>query len=55
MHTEKSEIGVRMASVDGLAKLTTGAAFALGAGTIAAVCLGFGGLAIFLGLLFWRP
>jgi len=53
MHSENSETDVRVASVDGLAKVTTGAALVLGVGTIAAVVFsGFGGLAIFLGLLF---
>jgi hypothetical protein len=53
MHPENSKTAARVASVDGLAKVTTGAALALGAGTIAAIALsGFSGTAIFLGLLF---
>lgn len=53
MHPENSESAARVASVDGLAKMTTVAALVLGVGTIAAVVFsGFGGLAIFLGLLF---
>lgn len=54
MRSENSETAlVRVASVDGLARVTTGAALALGAGIVAATVLsGFGGLAVFLGLLF---
>lgn len=54
MRPENSEsAAARVASVDGLARLTTGAALALGAGTVAAAVLsGINGLALFLGLLF---
>jgi hypothetical protein len=54
MHPKISETtDARVASLDGLAKVTTGAALALGAGTVAAMALsGFGGLAVFLGILF---
>lgn len=45
--------GIRLASVDGLARVTTVAALALGIGAFAATVLsGFGGLAVFLGFLF---
>jgi hypothetical protein len=54
MRPKNSETAsVRVASVDGLARVTTGAALVFGVGTVAAVVLsGFGGLTVFLGILF---
>jgi|SRR5215208_2794343 len=54
MRPEPSETAaVRVASVDSLARVTTGVALALGAGTaVATVLSGFSGLAVLLGLLF---
>lgn len=53
MRLENSETpAVRVASVEGLARVTTAAALVLGGGTIAAAILsGLSGLAVFLGLL----
>lgn len=54
MHSESSgTTDMRVASVDGIASVTTGAALALGIATVVATVLsGVGGLAVFLGLLF---
>jgi hypothetical protein len=54
MCPESSEpTAIRVASVERLARISTGAAFALGAAVVVAVVLsGVGGVAVFLGLLF---
>jgi hypothetical protein len=54
MCPESSEpTAIRVASVERLARISTGAAFALGAAVVVAVVLsGVGGVAVFFGFLF---